>query len=257
MKNVMMCFAVAFAGLFTTTSANATVIFSDNFEAAGAAGAAANAAWAAAGHTNQLAVTLGAPWEMSKFVYTSTGAYIGHYAPGFTFGPNAIEAGGPGESAYNAKIWPDYSQGGDWAPGNKIVINLNVAKPNLSGADISPGAWSMDFDYLRDPVPGSNAKAYAFMSLLSADWSTTYWSNVIELGSSADWSHGSVGLTFDGTQTGLNVLFGFRVSDADYSGGAGLRIDNVVTASVPEPSVVSLLGFGVLGLVATRFRRRS
>jgi hypothetical protein len=30
-----------------------------------------------------------------------------------------------------------------------------------------------------------------------------------------------------------------------------------VTASVPEPSVASLLGFGVLGLVATRFRRRS
>ena len=34
-----------------------------------------------------------------------------------------------------------------------------------------------------------------------------------------------------------------------------LKIETV--ASIPEPSVASLLGFGVLGLVATRFRRRS
>ena len=90
MKKVIMSLAVAFAGLFATTSANATVIFSDNFDARGASGA----------------TTLSAPWEMSKQVFNSTGGYVGGYYPGAPFGPNAVEAGGPGASTFAAKIWP-------------------------------------------------------------------------------------------------------------------------------------------------------
>ena len=36
-----------------------------------------------------------------------------------------------------------------------------------------------------------------------------------------------------------------------------LRVETIAVAAIPEPSVASLLGFGVLGLVATRLRRRS
>jgi hypothetical protein len=36
-----------------------------------------------------------------------------------------------------------------------------------------------------------------------------------------------------------------------------LKVETIAVAAIPEPSVASLLGFGVLGLVATRFRRRS
>ena len=36
-----------------------------------------------------------------------------------------------------------------------------------------------------------------------------------------------------------------------------LKVETIAVAAIPEPSVASLLGFGALGLVATRFRRRS
>ena len=220
---------------------HSVTFFADNFEAAGAAGA-----------TN-----LGAPWEMNKQVYTSSGAYINGYFPGTTFGPNAIVAGGAGGSAFSGKVYPDYGYGPDWVNGNKIKVNLLVAQPNLTSAAIAPGVIQMDFDFKRDAIPGANAKAYAFISLLSADWSATYFTHQIELGTFADWSSGAVKITFDGTQQGLNLQYGFSVVDADYSGGAGLLVDNVTVSNVPEPSTVSLLGFGVAGLIATRLRRRS
>ncbi|NDB95812.1 MAG: PEP-CTERM sorting domain-containing protein, partial [Verrucomicrobia bacterium] len=54
------------------------------------------------------------------------------------------------------------------------------------------------------------------------------------------------------------IQFGIFSATSNWSAGSAF-IDNVQisTASVPEPSVASLLGFGVLGLAATRFRRRS
>ena len=220
---------------------HAVTFFADDFEGRGSSGA----------------TTLTPPWEMNKQVFTSTGGYISGYYPGSTFGPNAVVSGGAGGSAYSGKIWPDYGYGPDWVDGNKIQINLLVAQPNLTTAAIAPGVIQMDFNYKRDAIPGANARAYAFISLLSADWSATYYTHQIELGTFADWSSGAVKITFDGTQQGLNLQYGFSVVDASYSGGAGLLIDNVTVSNVPEPSTVSLLGFGVAGLIATRLRRRS
>ena len=239
MKKVLSLMLAGIALL--ANQSHSVTFFADNFEAAGAAGA-----------TN-----LGAPWEMNKQVYTSSGAYINGYFPGTTFGPNAIVAGGAGGSAFSGKVYPDYGYGPDWVNGNKIKVNLLVAQPNLTSAAIAPGVIQMDFDFKRDAIPGANAKAYAFISLLSADWSATYFTHQIELGTFADWSSGAVKITFDGTQQGLNLQYGFSVVDADYSGGAGLLVDNVTVSNVPEPSTVSLLGFGVAGLIATRLRRRS
>lgn len=239
MKKVLSLMLAGIA-LLANQSHSAT-FFADNFEASGDAGATG----------------LSYPWEMNKQVFTSTGGYVGGYYPGSTFGPNAIVAGGAGNSYYSGKVYPDYGYSPDWVNGNQIKVNLLVAQPNLTSAAIAPGVIQMDFDFKRDAIPGANAKAYAFISLLSADWSATYFTHQIELGTFSDWSSGAVKITFNGTQQGLNLQYGFSVVDASYSGGAGLLIDNVTVSNVPEPSIVSLLGFGVAGLIATRLRRRS
>ena len=220
---------------------HSVTFFADNFEAAGAAGA-----------TN-----LGAPWEMNKEVFTTTGAYVNGYYPGTTFGPNAIAAGGAGGSAFSGKVWPDYGYAPSWENNQRVAVSLLVSKVGLSAQDIAPGVIQFDFDYLRDAPVGPNAQAYGFVKLLSSDWSQTWAVNTFNLAASGDWLHGSAKMTFDGTQVGANLQWGIVVSDVNYGGGAGVKIDNVTVSNVPEPSVVSLLGFGVAGLSATRLRRRS
>jgi len=48
--------------------------------------------------------------------------------------------------------------------------------------------------------------------------------------------------------------YGFTV--AGRNANPADTMGSVVVSAIPEPSVASLLGFGVLGLAATRFRRR-
>jgi len=239
MKKVLSLMLAGIA-LLANHSYSAT-FFADNFEAAGAAGA----------------TKLGAPWEMNKEVFTSSGAYDGGYYPGQTFGPNAIAAGGAGGSAWSGKVWPDYDYAPSWANGNTVAVSLLVTKVGLTAQDISPGVIQFDFDYLRDANPGANAKAYGFVKLLSPNWET-WATNVFDLAASGDWLHGSARMTFgDLGAVGANLQWGILVSDASYTGGAGVKIDNVTVSNVPEPTSASLLGLGLAGLLASRLRRRS
>lgn len=58
--------------------------------------------------------------------------------------------------------------------------------------------------------------------------------------------------------SGLIMQYGFTVSGRNANPAeTGLGSAVISAVSIPEPSVASMLGFGVLGLVATRFRRRS
>ena len=239
MKKVLSLMLAGIALL--ANQSHSVTFFADNFEASGAAGA-----------TN-----LGAPWEMNKEVFTSTGEKAGPgYYPGTTFGPNAIVGGGAGGSAFSGKVYPDYGYAPDWQPGNQVAIGLLVTKVGLTAQDISPGVIQFDFDYLRDNPVGSNAQAYGFVKLLSPTWET-WATNVFNLAASGDWLHGSAKMTFDGTQVGANLQWGIVVSDVDYGGGAGVLIDNVTVSNVPEPTSASLLGLGLAGLLASRPRRRS
>ena len=239
MKKVLSLMLAGIALL--ANQSHSVTFFADNFEAAGAAGA-----------TN-----LGAPWEMNKEVFTTTGAYVNGYYPGTTFGPNAIVAGGAGGSAFSAKVWPDYGYAPSWENNQTVAVSLLVTKTGLTAQDISPGVIQFDFDYLRDNPVGSNAKAYGFVKLLSPTWET--WAiNKFDLAASGDWLHGSARMTFgDLGAVGANLQWGIVVSDVNYGGGAGVKIDNVTVSNVPEPTSASLLGLGLAGLLAARLRRRS
>ena len=239
MKKVLSLMLAGIALL--ANQSHSVTFFADNFEAAGAAGA-----------TN-----LGAPWEMNKEVFTTTGAYVNGYYPGTTFGPNAIVAGGAGGSAFSAKVWPDYGYAPSWENNQTVAVSLLVTKTGLTAQDISPGVIQFDFDYLRDNPVGSNAKAYGFVKLLSPTWET--WAiNKFDLAASGDWLHGSARMTFgDLGAVGANLQWGIVVSDVNYGGGAGVKIDNVTVSNVPEPTSASLLGLGLAGLLASRLRRRS
>ncbi len=240
MKKVLSLMLAGIA--LIANQSHAVTFFADNFEAAGAAGA----------------TKIGAPWEMSKFVYTSTGAYVGHYAEGSTFGPNAIVSGqgGVDQGTYQGKLWPDYDGWwGDWTDNKVVKTSLLVSIVSLSAADIAPGQIQMDFDYKLQPTLGPNTSVYSFAKILSADWSQTWYTDWKQL-TGGDWSHGSNVIGFDGNQVGANLQYGFMVVSSNYEPNA-VFVDNVTISNVPEPTSASLLGLGLAGLLASRLRRRS
>jgi len=224
--------------LLATQSHSAT-FFADNFEASGAAGA----------------TRLGAPWQMNKEVFTSTGAYVGGYYPGTTFGPNSIvtNQGGLPQGDYQGKLHPDFDGfGGDWTE-NKIVKTSLLFNKTLTAADIAPGVIQMDFNF-KTPNIGASGSVVAFAKLLNSTFSETWYTQTINL-NSANWASGATVLTFDGTQVGANAQFGFTVTSQNYH-AADLFIDNVTISNVPEPSSATLMGLGVAGLLAFRLRRK-
>jgi hypothetical protein len=240
MKKVLSLMLAGIALL--ANQSHSVTFFADNFEASGAAGA----------------TSLSSPWEMNKEVFTSTGAPAGGYYPGTTFGPNAIVSGqgGVDQGLYQGKLYPDYDGWwGDWTDNKVVKTSLLVSIVGLTAENIAPGQIQMDFDYKLQPTLGPNTSVYSFAKILSADWSQTWYTDWKQL-TSGDWSSGSNVITFDGNQVGANLQYGFMVVSSNYEPNA-VFVDNVTISNVPEPSTISLLGFGVAGLIATRLRRRS
>jgi len=85
-----------------------------------------------------------------------------------------------------------------------------------------------------------------------------------------DWQNDAIiNLALNQGLVGKALQFGVNLTSVDNGSGGfsntSIAVDNIVlqtasapiTAAIPEPSIASLLGFGALGLVATRMRRRS
>ena len=80
-----------------------------------------------------------------------------------------------------------------------------------------------------------------------------------EIGQTAAINSASTSFSVSADLTGKSNLilqYGFMVSGIN-ANPAQSGLGSAVVSAVPEPSIASLLGFGALGLIATRFRRRS
>jgi hypothetical protein len=80
-----------------------------------------------------------------------------------------------------------------------------------------------------------------------------------DIGQTAVINSGSTSFSVSADFTGKSALilqYGFMVSGIN-ANPAQSGLGSAVVSAVPEPSVASLLGFGVAGLIATRLRRRS
>jgi len=125
----------------------------------------------------------------------------------------------------------------EYAPGSLLGTTSLTFTGNIDSYTLAPGYNAIAFIKAINQYNGWSMDLFRSASLASgSDFSIT-----------ADIS-GVNGLIL---QTGFTV-YG-RNANPTQEGALG----SAVVSAIPEPSVASLLGFGVLGLVATRLRRRS
>jgi hypothetical protein len=234
MKKAIMSVAVAFAGLIASANAQ-TILFTQDFQTGPRTGPGAN------GTGNQSL----APYGYSVYNGANT----------------AIESDGNGN--YYGKAWSNY-----WWSGADSAINVQLGADAwgngslLSSYGLSAGStvnYGVDTK-IADQV-GAGGTLGLTLRFFNADFSYMFPQSVfvsIVGESQADWTHHSLSAVIP--VDAAIIQFGLFNQINNWSAGSAF-IDNVQisasTASIPEPSVASLLGFGALGLVATRFRRRS
>jgi hypothetical protein len=218
MKKIIMNLAVALVGLFGTTSANATVYFQSDFNSAATSAITVNG-----GLLNLSAY--GLPSQYGVVRNSALAIY-----------------GGEAHNGANTGAISGSLLAGDLANGQGLLRMTGQYNTRPNYAD---EAWNQ-----TGSIQWQNPFNYS-----------TYNSIVISAN-----SNGWVDFTLDLDLVNLDPSYLGQIQANFYIGGATpynpgeLHIDNLrieTVASIPEPSVASLLGFGVLGLVATRFRRRS
>lgn len=131
------------------------------------------------------------------------------------------------------------------------------------GADLANG-----LSLLRMTGEYKTKSAYsgaAFATIADIQYQNTTWyfsyNNKIVDTPTADWTSFTLDLDLAGL-TGPHIDM---INLNFYIGGGApgefqvdnLKVETIAVAAVPEPSVASLLGFGILGVAATRLRRRS
>lgn len=231
MKKVIVSLAVAFAGLFAT--ANAQVIYTQDFQSGPRTGGGTG------GTGGQSLVPYG--YSTSGNANTAIEATGGNYYGKVWNGYNSPNQ----ESSANVQFGADAWGGGSLLSsygllaGNTVNYSIDT---RIADAVSAGGSLGLTIRFFN-----SNFTAYY-------DASSVFLS--IKGESTTDWT--SHTLTAVIPVEAQIIQFGVFSATSNWSAGSAF-MDNVVisTASVPEPSVASLLGFGVASLIAIRLRRRS
>jgi hypothetical protein len=133
------------------------------------------------------------------------------------------------------------------------------------GADLAAGKslLRMTGEYrTKSAWDGSPFAQTAEIQYQNNSWYFNYNSKVVNT-ITPDWTSFTLDLNLAGLATDAPHIDMINLNFFIGGGAAGefqvdnLKVETLAVAAIPEPSVASLLGFGVLGLVATRMRRRS
>ena len=229
MKKVLMSLMVAFVGLFATS--NATVLYTQDFQSGPRTGI----------DPNGTGVQSLAPYGYSYYNSAST----------------AIESDGNGN--YYGKAWSNY-----WWSGADSAINVQFGADAWGGGSalstygLTAGTQvQYDIDTKIADAVGAGGTLALTLRFFTADFGYMFpeSTSVSLVGESLTaWTNHSLSAVIP--VNAAIIQFGVFNQINNWSSGAVL-IDNVKIQTVPEPSVASLLGFGVAGLIATRLRRRS
>ncbi len=277
----MMLTLMALAGLSSLHESKATVLYSENFEDV------------AAGNPNTNGYNLdGTGWGWGVTTFKADGSYNGNYFPAGGPNPNLYsvrtDQGGVNQGQNIITFAGDYGVPANVAAGKSQTTTFYYKFGNVTQSMVDQGYASLALDYKamasQDYGFASPSTGRFFIEVLGyqnnwgpqgQDWG--YWtpalgaSTSFSLLDSQNWSENvNLNVALDSSMVGKVLQFGVDLTsrgvgpNSDFS-TTTIAVDNIVfqtasapiTAAVPEPSVASLLGFGVLGLVATRFRRRS
>jgi hypothetical protein len=229
MKKVVMSLMVAFVGLFATS--NATVLYTQDFQNGVLTGSGV-------GGVGQQSLT-----QFGYSVYNGANT--------------AIESDGNGN--YYGKAWSSYW----WATADSAInvqfgLDAWGAGNALSTYGLTAGTQvQYDIDTKIADAVGAGGTLALTLRFFTADFGYMFpeSTSVSLVGESlTSWTHHTLSAVIP--VNAAVIQFGVFNQINNWSNGATL-IDNVQIQTVPEPSIASLLGFGVAGLIATRLRRRS
>jgi hypothetical protein len=217
MKKVIVSLAVAFAGLFATTSANATVYFQSDFD----------------GLADSTKVINGGLLSLTAYGEPNSWGIVRNNAL-------TIYGGAQYNGASSARL---VGLGTDLANGLSLL--------RMTGEYRTKSAYD-----------GTAWAQAAQIQYQNTTWNFNYNSKAVST-STPDWTGFTLDLNLAGLATDaphidmINLNFFLGGTAAGDFQVDNLKVETIAVAAIPEPSVVSLLGFGVVGLIATRLRRRS